>query len=410
MQTQRVFFEQQFGAQIQRLSELQDLYSVSVAMRNHRFPLMTEAILSSALGVFADQAKTDRLFVGASRPGRNRRSPWPSAYRKGIAVAIGWALACCCLTFTSASAAPPAGPLPGGLVEPTPKDSLWLLSTRHLTSQAWRANLETPRFRVSQLDACGRCLPASLGAFLEEKNPGAIDLIYVHGNRMPAEQTVQRGLFVYRSIVHCRPAGSPPIRFLIWSWPSEQQGLALRDVRVKAARTNAQGLYLAWLLREQTHRGRTQRVVGFSFGGRVATGGLHALAGGALAGRRLPGEHIEGAGIGIGLLAPAIGEDWLMPGRTHGRATRNATHLTLLFNQRDAILKRYPLLDPASGVEALGFRGPRSFGPRFDGSPLSVFQMNCSDTVGLRHSEEAYYTGRCEAGARLYTMSIRNES
>lgn len=288
------------------------------------------------------------------------------------------------------------------------QDSLWLLSTRHLSSQVFRADLSAPAFRVSQIDACGRCFPTTLDTFLQEENPGAVDLIYIHGNRMPAEQVIERGLFVYRSVTRCRPAGSPPIRFLIWSWPSEQQGLALRDVRIKAARTDAQGLYLAWLLREQFYRGRTQRIVGFSFGGRVATGALHALAGGPLAGRQLPGEHVQGAPIGVGLLAAAIGEDWLMPGRTHGLATQNLSHLTLLFNQRDAILRRYPLLDPASSAEALGYRGPRNIGPRVDGSPVPVFRMNCSDTVGLRHSEEAYYTGRCQAGIRIYTMSMRD--
>jgi hypothetical protein len=292
--------------------------------------------------------------------------------------------------------------------DPAAQDSLWLVSTRHLTNQVCRADLEQPAFRVYQFDRCGRFNHASLDALLSEETSAPIDLIYIHGNRMPADQIITRALFVYRHVVRFRPPGGPPIRFLVWSWPSEQQGLALRDVRIKAARTNAQGLYLAWLLREQFQRGRVQRLVGFSFGGRVATGALHALAGGSLARRSLPGETIQGAGIGVGLLAPAIGEDWLMEGHQHGRATKNIGHLTLLFNRRDAVLKRYPLLDPVSGVEALGFRGPRSFGKRFDGSSVPLFQMNCSDTVGLRHSEEAYYTGRCRAGCQIYSMMMRN--
>ncbi|MEX0824946.1 MAG: hypothetical protein WD119_02205 [Pirellulaceae bacterium] len=340
----------------------------------------------------------------------NRATTRSSGWRT-VTVAVFSVLAFCTLQ-ASVWAQSATGVISSGHVElakqDAPRDSLWLLSTRHLTSQAWRANLETPSFRMARIDACGGCVPTTLATFLEEERPGTVDVIYVHGNRMPAEGVIERGLFVYRNIVRHRPAGSPPVRFLIWSWPSERQGLALRDVRIKAARTDAQALYLAWLLREQTHRGRVQRVVGFSFGGRVATGALHALAGGTLGGRQLPGVHLEGAEIGVGLLAPAIGEDWLMPGRDHGRATLNISHITLLFNQRDAILRRYPLLDPASGVEALGYRGPRNFGPGFDGRPVNIFQMNCSDTVGLRHREDAYYTGRCQAGARIYMMSIRN--
>jgi len=325
----------------------------------------------------------------------------------------GWAVAALLLLGPVVGQAHPAQPIASTLAatasaESPAKDSLWLVSTRHLTNQVCWADLEQPAFRVYQLDACGRRHRGSLEQLLSEETPAPLDLIYIHGNRMPADQIVTRALFVYRHVVRYRPPEGPPIRFLIWSWPSEQQGLALRDVRIKAARTDAQGLYLAWLMREQLQRGRRQRLVGFSFGGRVATGALHALAGGTLARRGLPGETIQGAGIGVGLLAPAIGEDWLSEGRKHGRATKNIAHLTLLFNRRDAVLKRYPLLDPVSGVEALGFRGPRSFGRRLDGSPVPLIQMNCSDTVGLQHSEEAYYTGRCRAGCRIYAMTIRH--
>ena len=283
----------------------------------------------------------------------------------------------------------------------TEPDSLWFLSTRHMTTNVCRANLERPDFNVLRLDSCGRRSPASIEDFLAG-DPTDIPVIYIHGNRREREESVHRGLLIYRNVAAFSNEQTPKIRWLIWSWPSEQQGILLRDVRIKANRTDSQGLYVAWLLRELANRGQRPRMIGFSFGSRIITGSLHALAGGKLAGRQLPGAHLQGTNMVAGLLAPAIGDDWVCQNGYHGLATKNLAQLTVLYNRRDIILKRYPLLE--RGNEALGYQGPQGFATRFDGSPLPVRSRNCSQTVGRHHIEREYYSGPCNAGWNMHQM------
>ncbi len=281
------------------------------------------------------------------------------------------------------------------------EDALWFLSTRSITSEPACVDLNNPNIRVLKLDRCGFRQPASWGEYWEQ-HPRGMRVIYVHGNRMNAEETLKRALFVYRQIIKYRSADQPPVHWTIWSWPSEKEGILLRDFRVKAQRADAQSLYLGWLLRESIQQGHRPKLIGFSFGARVTTGALHCLAGGAVVGRRLPGETIQHSDLSLGLLAPAIGEDWLRTGGRHGLATRNLKHLTVLYNESDAVLRRYPLLD--RGSAALGYNGPRGFAPRTDGRRLDVVSKNCSSALGRRHIEEEYYRHPCLAGHAISQM------
>jgi hypothetical protein len=280
-------------------------------------------------------------------------------------------------------------------------DQLWVLSSRGLTSTAACADLEAPRLRAYCFD--GRChfTPCELAQLLalmrEDPMP---TVIYAHGNRFDASEAIERGWFVYRQLARYR-CGRDPIRFVIWSWPSDRIKGILKDVRIKAERTDAQGLYLGWVLKRVPAPAHPLTLIGYSFGGRVVTGALHAAAGGALAGRALPGPPVEGLRVRVGLVAAAVNRDWLHPGYYHGLATRNMHKLELMYNPRDSILRRYWLLEPDSGAEALGATGPVRVGPRVDGTPLPVCAHDCSQAVGIEHDEMDYYSRDCRAGAVL---------
>lgn len=278
-------------------------------------------------------------------------------------------------------------------------DRLWLISTRHLTAQACAADLLNPALHIGRLDFCGNHYTDSLESFLAQLNPGRPLVIHIHGNRMTHCQARDRGRFVHRQL--SAHMDGQPIDFAIFSWPSERTGFPLRDGRVKAARTEAQGLYLAWLLREVVARDVPVTLIGYSFGGRVATGALHVLAGGHIGGRELPGPSIRGANIGVALIAPAVEEDSLESGRHHGLAPQNIREMTLFYNPRDAILKRYWLIDVATRGRALGFSGPQRLAPGFDGHPVPLMARNCAPFLGIRHSEVEYYTQHCQAGRAI---------
>lgn len=276
---------------------------------------------------------------------------------------------------------------------------LWVVSTRSLSSNACAASLDSPAFRVWQLDRCGCTTSSTLDELLESRDASIPLWIQVHGNRMESDDAIERGLFVYHKTIPY--FASQSLDYVIFSWPSEKDGLLVNDGREKADRTDAEGLYLAWLVREFSSRGGALNIVGYSFGGRVATGAMHALAGGSLGGRTLPGEHIQGANVRVGLVAPALEDSWLRPGSYHGMASLNIQRMTILYNQRDAVLKRYWLLEQVRGRMALGYTGPHGIGPRVDGSPMPVHSCDCSLSMGIYHDEKKYYTESCQAGRQM---------
>lgn len=281
-------------------------------------------------------------------------------------------------------------------------DRLWLISTRQITSSACRANLDHPSFSVSRLSRCGRCQESSLDEYFGALESTRPIVVYAHGNRLSACDAIKRAVGVYRHTIARRRGG--PVDWVVFSWPSAKQGMLIHDFREKAQRTDAQGLYLAWLLRKHSNAALPTALIGYSFGGRVVTGALHALAGGRLGGRALPGEPVTGANFDAGLVAPAIESDWMAARGYHGHATKNLDRLVLLYNRRDAVLKRYWLIDRMKSSVALGYTGPKSFARRVDGTKLSVRSRDCAQFVGLRHDEVDYYTSRCSAGKEMAAL------
>ena len=93
-------------------------------------------------------------------------------------------------------------------------------------------------------------------------------------------------------------------------------------------------------------------------------------------------------------MAPAIERNWLLPSGYHGKATRNLDRLVLMYNHRDSVLKRYWLIDRMRSSVALGYSGPRAFGPRFDGSRLPVVARDFARVIGTHHDELDYYQKR----------------
>jgi len=281
-------------------------------------------------------------------------------------------------------------------------DRVWLISTRGLTRNVCCADLSQPSFAVYRVKSCGALRDATVDEYFAMVGPDRPVVFYIHGNRMEADHASCHGLAIYRRCRGCLRSG--PIDWVIWSWPSEQVGVLAHDVRVKAARTDLQGLYLAWLLREHVNRSTRATVIGYSFGGRIATGALHALAGGALSSRRLGGQEITGKHFGAGLIAPAIERNWLSYHGYHRRATKNLERMVLLYNRRDIVLKRYWLIDKVRGRMALGYSGPTMFAKRADGSPLPVQSRDCSTSIGFKHVELEYFSTTCRAGATLASL------
>ena len=162
---------------------------------------------------------------------------------------------------------------------------MWLVSTRATPHCCDFAGAEGT-IRYWRLNEQCQWAPADAAACRAEDDRNLPTVIFIHGNRTNVDEAVDKGSHVRRLL--CEAAAGKPFRYVIWSWPSDRVGRCNRpDIRLKAAYSDVESYYLAhWL-------GKLKPdvpvcLIGHSFGPRIITGALHLLAGGELAGSRLP--------------------------------------------------------------------------------------------------------------------------
>jgi hypothetical protein len=213
-------------------------------------------------------------------------------------------------------------------------------------------------------------------------------IIFVHGNQITSGEAKSEGLAVYRKII-LQGCDAPKIRFVIFSWPSAKVSGLLRDVRIKAARTGAVGCQLAWLV-DQMPPETPVSLVGFSFGARIITGGLHILGGGSLGSSLVLHDrvHPDRAPINVALMASALDSYWLAKGAHHGQAMTQVNRMLLINNCEDRAMRYYDMLTPGrGGPQALGLCGPT----RIDSeSSKKIFNRDVSRYVGANHDLMGY--------------------
>jgi hypothetical protein len=271
------------------------------------------------------------------------------------------------------------GSAAGSAADSQAADELWMVSTRHLPSRVG-CTIDSQMLRIYGLDPRGCRVPAREER-LFETFPGTTCL-FVHGNQIEAPQARERGLLVYHRI-RAANLSAGPLRFVLWSWPSDQLRRPLKDVRVKLARTNVEAFYLASFLRQMPRQHLS--LVGYSYGARIVTGALHLDGGGVLLGYGLGDVAASGSGLlRVALLAAAVDTDWLLPGHPHGLALTQVDGLLLLNNTRDRILKRYHVV-AGRGATALGRTGlPWLLLPGQDRQLVQQFDL--AALMGREHS------------------------
>jgi hypothetical protein len=233
-----------------------------------------------------------------------------------------------------------------------PQDELWLVSARQCCDVG--PGVE-PELHAQRLNGDSQWQPADIHELYQPTTDEQILVVFIHGNRVPSEKAAPEGQSVYRMLT----AGvddATPIRFVIWSWPSAQVRGPLKDVRIKAQRTDLAGYCLAWVL---TRLPENQHVslLGYSFGARIATGAMHLVGGGKLSGRMLPPHPAISQNTRVVMLAGALDNTWLRPGGFHERAISHLDYLLNLYNCCDPILKRYHVLYKRSCATAIGYSG-----------------------------------------------------
>lgn len=309
---------------------------------------------------------------------------------------------------------------------PAEATEIWEISTRHLPQSGCMAPLDPSKYRVSRwLPSCG-WIESSIEQYLasvrgngksNDDTAASLDLhniVYVHGNWMPADLTRDRGLLISRYLAQ---RAHVPFRLTIFSWPSTREKHALADVRENAIVAEVQGLYLGTLL-QQFPADKPLGIIGFSYGARAVTGSLHALGGGTLCGRTLAAGTYP-AEIRVSLMAAAIDRGWMLEGGRHQYASRTISSIVNLYNSNDPILRRYHLISTSSRATAAGVAGivlPRNWLnlPPAEGTTVAapshvrLRQFDCRGDLGRSHDERSYYR-ECSCTVHLMDHVLWND-
>ena len=266
-------------------------------------------------------------------------------------------------------------------------DQWWILSSRGLPCRNYDQN--AARVAASRRDGCGDWRRSTFAEFMAANDPSLVTCVFVHGNRVDGCDDYRLAEMVHRGLTQCLP--DRPIRFVYWSWPSDKiPRHPLEDVRAKAARSDADSHYLARAL-AASNRGTSISLVGFSYGARIITGALHLIGGGAVDGQSLSSDAIHPHGpYRAVLLAAAVDNDALLPGRVNDRALGQVERMLVVTNECDGVLQRYHYIYcRKSCALALGSTGPAGVAMLGDdGRKLSSFDACCM--IGKTHDMPPY--------------------
>ncbi len=278
------------------------------------------------------------------------------------------------------------------------QSEIFEISTRHLCDQFRSINFDHPNVEVNQWSA-NRWLRSDMEAALPTTNTGKLNIIYVHGNFMERKNALERVRIVDQ---YFKAQTDRPFRLIMLSWPSQPEKKPLRDAFSNAESAECQSLYVSWMLQRLRNEPQIS-LLGFSFGARAVTGGLHLDAGGMIPGyATVPSPKTDSSlNYRLGLVAPALDRNWIERNGRHNLALSHVESMINLYNSRDPILRRFRFIDRLSQPIAAGFAGFSGIATLADPratAPLSgqsrVRQYDCGSVIGTTHSEKSYY-GEC---------------
>ncbi len=284
---------------------------------------------------------------------------------------------------------PTAAVAPVCVTLPRPQDQLWLVSDRSLGCT--EVDQKASNLHYWHYEPGRGWQSAASAAFFAADDPAAITTIWIHGNQISHGDAFQVGWTAYSAIAR-KTTDERPLRFVIWSWPSERTDAGLfEDVRIKASRTGPSSLHLARFIDAMSSEVQVT-IMAYSFGARIATGTLHLLGGGSVNGRTLTlPSAARRPQFDVVLIAAALDNDWLLPGHCHGRAMKMVRRMLLVTNGCDRVLERYHwLYGRRSCAEALGYTGLVG-GGQLGADRAKITQFDACCYAGPEHDWSHYF-------------------
>jgi hypothetical protein len=293
------------------------------------------------------------------------------------------------------------------------QSEIYEISTRHLCDRFRSISFEQPNVEVNKWAGC-RWERSDVDTALPTNGAGVLTIIYVHGNFMERNNALERVRIVDR---YFKEQTDRPYRLLMLSWPSQRESKPLRDVLANAESAECQSLYFAWMLQRLRNAPQVS-ILGFSFGARSVTGGLHLDAGGVIPGFMQPPMPNTDPTLKyrVGLVAPAMDRNWIETNGKHQLAMTHVESMVNLYNSKDPILRRFRFIDRISRPIAAGFAGFAGIAALADPrvtTPLTgqsrIQQYDCGSVIGTTHSEKSYY-GECPYFRKVIQHLLWKES
>lgn len=140
-----------------------------------------------------------------------------------------------------------------------PGDEVWIVNTRCADPGPCRLeDLETATQVYQRID--DQFCPSGSRQLIQRINEDSVreNIVFIHGNRTDYRWARLRGTQAYETIMNIGPdCGQyecdyplPPVRWIIWSWPTDTLRGPRRDLEVKRARAYGEGQLLASFLKE----------------------------------------------------------------------------------------------------------------------------------------------------------------
>jgi hypothetical protein len=260
---------------------------------------------------------------------------------------------------------------------------MWVVSTRRLPGICelpHGANLGVERLD----DSSNSWVPSDLDNLLGDTSRPL--MVFIHGNRYEPGEAKAQGLQLARRLAACCPE-APPFRTVVFSWPSGQRGILLKDGRSKYERSFVDGHYLAWLL-GQVQPDRPVAIVSYSFGALITLEAFEDLITAEREGRTdIQPWGSRPAQTNVVFIAPAVRSDALAPRGPYAETVACIDQFTLVTNSTDDALRFFPLLDCRLRSEALGFVGMPS---RWLPAGTAFTKTDAAPIIGRNHGLPLY--------------------